>query len=132
MANYGLRDKLAAADPKPVRADDYEPAARPRECPAVRGNWTASAASLPPTPDPGLCDCMVEASSCVPAPGLPPRNMSQLFGHVCSSDPSLCAGIAKDPEAGVYGAFSMCDGRAQLVNILDAYHRRHRDTDARA
>ncbi|KAM4061191.1 glucanosyltransferase domain-containing protein [Hirsutella rhossiliensis] len=120
-----LKEQATKADPKRLHMSDYKPAGKQRECPAVDDIWRASD-SLPPTPDKGLCDCMVKSSTCVPKSDTSPKKFGDIFGYICGSDKALCAGISADPSTGVFGAYNMCDDSAKLAHVLDAYHTKQK------
>ncbi|KAI0536170.1 family 72 glycoside hydrolase [Xylaria digitata] len=123
LKNYDtLRTKLAAVDPSSTSMSAYEPTNSPAACPAISENWKVSKASLPPTPDSALCDCMFKSLSCAPASSLKEKDYGEIFGYICEQDEKACAGIKHDTEAGVYGPYSMCNPKEQLGHILDAYY----------
>ncbi|ODA79798.1 hypothetical protein RJ55_05394 [Drechmeria coniospora] len=124
MKNFAALKKHAnGARPTALHIDDYKPAGMMRQCPAVTSNWELNKA-LPPTPDQGVCDCMVKSLSCAPASDITAEKMGEVFGIICGRDPSACVGISGNPATGIYGAYSMCDDKAKLAFVLDAYHQK--------
>ncbi|KAI0418402.1 family 72 glycoside hydrolase [Xylaria grammica] len=124
LKNYDtLRTKLAAVEPSSTKMSSYEPTNSPAACPAISDNWKVSKASLPPTPDSALCDCMFKSLSCAPASDLKEKEFGSIFGYICEQDEKACAGIKHDTAAGVYGPYSMCNPKEQLGHILDAYYQ---------
>ncbi|KAI0551118.1 family 72 glycoside hydrolase [Xylaria curta] len=122
LKNYDvLKTKLAAAKPSSTAMSAYQPTNSPAACPAVQENWKV-AKTLPPTPDSALCDCMFKSLSCAPSKDLQDKDFGDIFGYICEKDEKACAGIKHDPEAGVYGPYSMCSPKQQLGHVLDAYY----------
>ncbi|KAI0157402.1 family 72 glycoside hydrolase [Xylariaceae sp. FL1272] len=122
MKNYDtLRQKLAKVDPSTTSMAAYSPSNSPAACPAIGDDWQASK-DLPPTPDSSLCDCMVSAVSCAPADDLDEKDYGDMFDYICTNDEKACAGIKQDTETGVYGPYGMCNAKAQLAHVLDAYY----------
>ena len=91
-------------------------------CPAATGTWQASE-KLPPVANSQLCECMAKSVSCTVADSVDDEDIGELFGTVCGLNPKACAGIARDPSTGIYGAYSMCTGRQQLAFALDQYYQ---------
>lgn len=118
-----LKKEVLKADPKGVDANDYKPNLQAAQCPAVSETWAVSGNDLPPTPDKGLCDCMVKAASCGPASGLSDKDMGSMFGFICGEKPNLCKGINGNTTTGVYGAYTGCDAKSKLTFVLDAYYK---------
>lgn len=118
----GLAEKHAAADPKGVDEDEYSSKNKPASCPALSDNWRANS-KLPPSPDSDLCDCMISDATCVPVPGLKPKAYGDIFDYICGEKPEICKGFQANATTGVYGAYSMCDAKAQLTYVLDAYYK---------
>lgn len=120
MKNFdALKKKMAKIDPQGSGATTD---ARLSECPAVGSNWQASA-SLPPTPDKSLCDCMVRSLECVPKQNLAKDAYGGIFDFICSKNKALCAGISGNTTTGVFGSYGMCDDSAKLAFVMDAYYR---------
>jgi hypothetical protein len=131
MKNFDfLAKQHKAAKPKTVERDEYQPANdRPATCPAVTDSWKVSANALPPVPDSNLCSCMVKSRECVPKSSLSPKNYGELFGFICGKADEMedvkaaCKAINGDPEAGLYGAYSMCRPAEKLAYVMDAYYK---------
>jgi hypothetical protein len=70
---------------------------------------------------------MFKAASCVPASSLDPENYGDIFGYICGSDSSLCAGIQGNTTTGKYGTFSMCSSKQKLAYVLDAYYKKNKN-----
>lgn len=122
MKNYNvLQSKLAAVKPSSTSMAAYNPTNSPAACPGISKAWKA-ADVLPPTPDSSLCDCMMSSLSCVPSDDLEEQDYGDIFGYVCENDPTACAGIKQDTEAGVYGPYGMCNPKEQLAHVLNAYY----------
>lgn len=119
-----LQKKISAVDPKGVSMSSYNPTNKAMDCPAVNSSWQASS-SLPPTPNNAACDCMFKAASCVPASDLKAESYGDIFGYICGSDNSLCAGIQGNTTTGKYGTFSMCSSKQKLAYVLDAYYKKN-------
>ncbi|KAI0505154.1 family 72 glycoside hydrolase [Xylaria bambusicola] len=122
LKNYDvLKSKLAAVDPSSTSLSAYKPTNSPAACPGISKNWKVGE-TLPPTPDSNLCDCMFKSLSCAPAKNLDKKDYGEIFGYICEKDEKACAGIKHDPEAGVYGPYSMCNPKEQLGHVLDAFY----------
>ncbi|KAF4508836.1 hypothetical protein G6O67_005168 [Ophiocordyceps sinensis] len=117
-----LRDQVTKAKPKSIEMSEYTPTNKPRKCPAVNNDPWGASESLPPTPDKGLCDCMVKSRSCVPRSDVSPTEYGDLFNYVCGLDKVLCAGISGEPSTGVFGSYIMCDDSAKLAYVFDAHY----------
>lgn len=123
MKNYNaLKTKIAAVNPASTAINAYTPTNTPAACPVVNAAWNAHSA-LPPTPDSGLCACMLKSLSCVPAPNLDPKKYGDVFGYICGQNPANCAGIMANTTTGVFGAFSMCSDTEKLGQVLDTYYK---------
>lgn len=116
-----LSSRVAAATPSGVESDSYKATNTAASCPSISDNWRANR-QLPPTPDSSLCDCMVKASSCVPATSLKVKGYSSIFSYICGEDEALCIPINGNATTGVYGAYSMCSDKAKLAYVLGAYY----------
>ena len=124
MKDYDTLQKvMATVDPAGTSMDEYNPTNSPQACPAVDANWKVKGSTLPPSPDPSLCDCMYQSLSCVPADTLSEKDFGDMFGFVCGESPEACVGIEGDTATGVYGAYSMCGSRQQLGYVLDQYYQ---------
>lgn len=125
MKNFdALKKQHAAADPKAVSRDDYTPENKAAStCPSISESWKVSAAALPPSPDSGLCECMVKSRECVPNSDLKEEDFGDIFNFICGSDEKACKAISGYPEKGVYGAYNMCSRKQQLAYVMDAYYQ---------
>ncbi|KAK4100195.1 carbohydrate-binding module family 43 protein [Parathielavia hyrcaniae] len=124
MANYdALKTVMSSVAPSSTAMDAYTPTNSPAACPDLGSSWKVKGETLPPTPDPSLCECMFASLSCVPASSTSPEDYGAIFGYVCSEAPDACAGISGNTTSGVYGAFSMCDATQQLGYVLDQYYK---------
>ncbi|KHN96670.1 beta-1,3-glucanosyltransferase [Metarhizium album ARSEF 1941] len=121
-----LQNKMSKVNPQGVKMDSYNPTATAKACPAVDSTWRASS-TLPPTPNDEACECMFKASSCVPASSLKPDDFGDIFGFVCGTDTSICAGIDGNTTTGKYGPYSMCSSRQKLAYVLDAYYKKNKN-----
>jgi hypothetical protein len=119
-----LKTQLAKVNPKNTAMAQYQVTnTAAASCPATTGVW-ASSEKLPPVANAELCECMTKSVSCTVADGLEDEEIGELFGQVCGMlDGKACNGIARDPKAGTYGAYSMCTGRQQLAFALDQYYQ---------
>lgn len=88
-------------------------------CPTQFQYWKAST-DLPPTPDEGLCECMVDSLSCVVAEDVDSADYTDLFGYICGEID--CSGIGGNGTTGVYGAYSFCSSKQQLNFVLNMYY----------
>lgn len=118
-----LSSQLNNIDPTRVQSATYTPTNSPPSCPSpVTGVWDA-ATSLPPTPDGGLCNCLMNSLSCIADPSLSATNISNLFGYLCGSAGLSCDGIKADGfYPGQYGAFSPCDSIIKLSWLMNEYY----------
>jgi hypothetical protein len=124
MKDYDTLQKvMAAVDPAGTDMDTYKPTNSPQACPAVDASWKVKGSTLPPSPDPSLCDCMYQSLSCVPSDELSEKDFGDMFGFVCGESPKACVGIEGNTATGVYGAYSMCGSRQQLGYVLDQYYQ---------
>ncbi|KAK2014308.1 glycolipid anchored surface protein [Colletotrichum eremochloae] len=124
MKNYDqLASRVLAANPTTIQMDSYEPSNSPAECPSTAANWEVDGNTLPPTPDKSLCECMTKSLSCVPKQNLKAEAIGDIFSFVCGAAPDSCKGIATDPPAGVYGAFSMCSDEQKLAYVMNDYYK---------
>lgn len=118
-----LKTQLAKVKPSNTAMADYKITnTAAASCPTTNTKW-ASSEKLPPIVNPELCECMVNSLSCAAASGLSGEDIGETFGLVCGTDPKACEGIKRDPETGVYGAYSMCTGEQQLSFALDQYYQ---------
>lgn len=118
-----LKSQLAKATPTNTAMAAYKITnTAPAACPATGTAWRASE-KLPPVVNPDLCSCMVKSLSCTVADNLSGEEIGDLFGTVCGLDSKSCAGVARNPNTGVYGAYSMCTGEQQLSFVVDQYYK---------
>ncbi|KND93684.1 1,3-beta-glucanosyltransferase gel4 [Tolypocladium ophioglossoides CBS 100239] len=117
-----LQQKVRAVDPKGVSMADYNPTAKPANCPQINSTWEANSV-LPPTPNESVCSCMVKSSECVPASNLASSSYGDIFNYICGKDESLCSGIQGNSSTGVYGAYTMCADQDKLAFVLNAYYQ---------
>lgn len=66
---------------------------------------------------------MVQSLSCVGNSGLTGDEIGEVFGFVCGADSKACAGVQRNPQTGVYGAYSMCEGAQQVSFVVDQYFK---------
>lgn len=105
-----------------VSMSSYTPSnTDPRQCPKPQKFWSASS-KLPPTPDADICSCMVESLECSPKRNIKSEDMGDLFSFICGEAGTDCSGINGDAEAGVYGAYSMCNPSERLAWAMNAYY----------
>lgn len=116
-----LKKQISKSDPKTVNMADYKPSGKMNECPKLTDNWRANSA-LPPSPDQKLCDCMSKSRACLPKSDLSSKKFGDIFSFICTKSPESCVGINGNATTGVYGAYSMCDDKAKLAYVLDAYY----------
>jgi len=117
-----LENQITKVNPQGVSMDSYTPSnTQPRDCPAIGQYWQAST-SLPPTPDEGLCQCMVKGLDCIAKPSVSQDAMGTLFGYVCGQSNVDCSGILANGTTGKYGEFSMCSPSERLSWALNAYY----------
>jgi len=115
--------QIHAVSPTAVQSASYSPTNTVGQaCPTVDSDWQA-ATPLPPTPNQAVCSCMMASLSCMVAPGVNTSNVGSLFSQVCGyNNGSPCAGIARTPSTGTYGAYSMCNATEQLSFAFNAYY----------
>ncbi|KAF8458277.1 glycoside hydrolase family 72 protein [Kalaharituber pfeilii] len=117
-----LKKQILNVNPKGVQMDDYNPTNTiPRDCPQLSENWEASN-TLPPTPDEGLCKCMVESLECVASKNVEDKSMGELFAFVCGSGNVDCSGIDANSTSAQYGPFSMCSSAERLSWVFNEYY----------
>ncbi|SPN98724.1 related to beta (1-3) glucanosyltransferase gel3p [Cephalotrichum gorgonifer] len=126
MKNFKkLADSISKVDPDLLEISEYTTDLTPQQCPPLSTTWEV-AGDLPPTPDETVCECMVEALTCVPVPGLDPKQYGAIFDFICDAggeDVHYCEGINGNTTTGGYGAFSMCNAEQKLGHVLDRYYR---------
>ena len=114
-----LKEQITKVDPQGVSMDSYTPSnTQPRDCPATGEYWQAST-SLPPTPNEGLCQCMVKSLDCVAKSSVSQDAMGELFGYVCGQPNTDCSEILANGTTGIYGAFSMCSTSERLSWVFN-------------
>jgi len=91
-------------------------------CPSQNASWPAST-NLPPTPNSGMCACVVGNLTCRSS-STDLSTVGTALGTVCgeSGASAACALIAGNGTLGTYGQFSGCDPVQQLDIALDAYY----------
>lgn len=124
LADYtALKSQLAKVTPSNTAMADYKVTnTAAAACPATGTAWRSSE-KLPPAVSPALCECMVKSLSCVAADNLSGEEIGELFGLVCGLDEKSCAGVARNPQTGIYGAYSMCSGQQQVSFVVDQYYK---------
>ncbi|KAJ5588009.1 uncharacterized protein N7459_003774 [Penicillium hispanicum] len=114
-------NEIATADPTGTNKASYTPTNTALQaCPTVGSDWQAKASPLPPTADSSLCDCVYDASACVPDSSLSSSKLGKLLGTVCGY--TDCSGLDANATTGKYGAYSMCGAKDQLAFILNKYY----------
>ncbi|CAG8953087.1 hypothetical protein HYFRA_00003282 [Hymenoscyphus fraxineus] len=123
LADYApLQTQLASAKPNGVEMGAYNPTNSAQACPPVASNWNA-AEKLPPTPDKGVCACMMSTLACQAKTSIDKESFGPLFAQVCGYDGGKpCANIVRNTTTGVYGAYSMCNATEQLSNAFSTYY----------
>ncbi|GES58668.1 1,3-beta-glucanosyltransferase [Aspergillus terreus] len=116
--------EIASATPTGTNKASYTPTNTAlQSCPAVTSDWRAKATPLPPTPNEELCDCMVAAAGCVVKDSISTSKYSDLFSTICGM--TECDGVLANGTTGVYGAYGMCNAKAQLNFLLNKYYTEH-------
>lgn len=113
---------MARVTPSGANKDSYNPTNTvARNCPPTNDAsfWSASS-NLPPTPNQELCSCMVASLSCVARDSVDEDSFDDMFQAACTRNVE-CSGITRNGTTGDYGAFSMCDARAQLSWAFNNY-----------
>jgi len=115
--------QINKVSPTQVQASTYTPSNSAPTCPSpTAGVWQA-ATSLPPTPNGGLCDCVLPSLGCAARTNLASTNISSLFGYICGDLAVDCSGInANGTYPGQYGAFSPCNATVQLSWLMNKYY----------
>lgn len=115
-----LKSELAKVTPSGVQSNSYTPTnTAARSCPTADSNWSASTV-LPPTPNRGLCSCMVSALSCVAATKVQEKDTGDLFNYICGESKTDCSGITANGTTGEYGAYSMCSPLERVSWAMNA------------
>lgn len=128
MPDYSsLSKEIASATPSGVNSASYSPTnTAAQSCPTVGSSWEASD-TLPPSPNPDLCECMMDSLTCTVKDTVSDKDVGKLFGTVCGLGGSVCDGIASNATTGKYGAYSMCSAKEKLSFIVDVYYRQQAD-----
>ncbi|PNS21329.1 1,3-beta-glucanosyltransferase [Sphaceloma murrayae] len=121
-----LSSRMADATPTGVNANSYNPTNTPAACPTVGSEWAAPASPLPPTPNQGLCSCMLQTLECVASSSIADEDFGSLFGQVCGYAGEPCAGINTNSSNGAYGAYGMCNATEQLSFAFNQYYQSQR------
>jgi len=114
--------KIDDADLEGVSLSSYTPTnTKARDCPKSQKAWAASP-TLPPTPDRALCTCMLDSLECTTKRSVKEEDIGAVLGYICGEAGTDCSGITGDAEAGVYGAYSMCDPMERLAWAMNAHY----------
>lgn len=117
-----LQSQLATINPSVTQRSEYSPSNSAPACPSVGGSWAAQASPLPPTVNPQLCSCMVQALQC----NYNSDNETAYkedFDYICAqNDGKYCDGIARNATTGDFGGYSGCDPKEQLAFIANQYY----------
>lgn len=117
-----LSSEMAKVSPTGPNSASYSPTNSPQACPTIDSSWEATS-DLPPSPNQGICQCMVANLTCVAKSDLSDEEIETQFDYVC--DPAQgnnCAGIHANATTGDYGAFSMCNASQQLSFAYNQYY----------
>ncbi|KAL4890553.1 Glucanosyltransferase-domain-containing protein [Aspergillus ambiguus] len=113
--------EIASATPSGTNKASYTPTNTAlQSCPAVNSKWQATQTPLPPTPNEELCDCMSGAAACVVKDSVSTSKYSDLFSTICGM--TECDGVFANGTTGTYGAYGMCNAKAQLNFLLNKYY----------
>jgi hypothetical protein len=123
LVDFGAYSRrMASAHPSGINKESYTPSHTAlQECATMNSKWAAAASPLPPTPNPGLCDCVTDATGCMVADSVPSSEYGQLFELVCGM--TDCGDIIANSTEGKYGDYSMCGPKQQLNIVLDKYYQ---------
>ncbi|KAF8898482.1 glycoside hydrolase family 72 protein [Infundibulicybe gibba] len=95
-------------------------------CPTANDTFVAST-TLPPTPNPAACNCLLSTLSCRFTPST--ANYSAVVGSLLDTACSLlgekggsCVDIGGNGQTGVYGRLSACDPTIKLSYIMSKYY----------
>lgn len=117
-----LQSQLATISPTVTQRSTYSPTNSPPACPSVGGSWAAQASPLPPTVNPQLCACMVQALQCNYNSD-DQDSYEADFNYICSQDNGkYCDGIARNATTGDFGGYSGCDPKEQLAFVANQYY----------
>lgn len=118
-----LSSQIATVSPTIVQEASYTPTNSAQACPSPNANFSAVASPLPPTPDATLCECMYNASTCVPSSHANTSEFGTLFNYVCGiQGKDYCNGITSNGSTGMYGKYSFCNPVQQLGYVLNRYY----------
>ena len=118
-----LSSQIQKVHPTGVNSASFSASTSAPACPTIDAGWHA-ASNLPPSPNAALCNCMTNTLSCVASDSLNNKDMGDIFNYICGAGSvhgSYCAGIHANATTGEYGAYSMCDARAQLSFVMNQY-----------
>ncbi|KAF2259958.1 beta-1,3-glucanosyltransferase [Lojkania enalia] len=120
-----LSAQIAKVTPSGVNMNDFTPTnTAAAQCPENGDSWAAVATPLPPVANAALCNCMMDTLTCTIKSNVDEEDYGDIFGYICGQKGGdYCAGIARDAENGVYGAYGMCKPSEQLGYVLDQYAR---------
>ncbi|KAH6669485.1 beta-1,3-glucanosyltransferase [Halenospora varia] len=124
LADYNaFSSQIKTVSPSATQMSAYSPTnTAGSTCPTVGTNWNA-AANLPPTPDKGICSCMMSTLTCQAKSSIDPTAYGALFAQVCGyNNGAPCNGINRNTTTGKYGAYSMCNATEQLSYAFNAYY----------
>lgn len=120
-----LSEQMQKATATGVKSADYSvKTSEPSSCPKVGKDWEAGE-KLPPSPNPDLCDCMMETLSCKVKDSVKSKKYKDQFDYICADID--CAGIQADATKGKYGAYSVCDDKQKLSFVMNQYYQKHKD-----
>jgi hypothetical protein len=116
-----LQSQLASVSPTITQRSAYTPTNSPPACPSVGGSWQAQASPLPPTVNPQLCVCMVQALQCHYHSDDEDAYADD-FNYICGENEKYCNGIARNATTGDFGGYSGCDPKDQLAFVANQYY----------
>lgn len=115
--------QIASVTPTGVASASYSPTNSPQACPKLSDSWEALE-KLPPSPNEGICGCMVQNLTCKAKPDLNAKDLKTGFDFICDpKNGDNCGAINADPKTGVYGAYSMCNATERLSKAFDFYYQ---------
>lgn len=89
----------------------------PLPCPNVSPTWR-SLSILPPTPDEGMCECLLTTLSCIFSPNQKVDERAFLLEMCSKTD---CSDVMSNSTSGTYGKYSGCGLRQKLSYVLTKY-----------